>query len=139
MEYLQVRYGIYIQAMNYPTVPRGREKLRLVPTPFHTEEMMDELIKAFQMRHGEMQICHSQNQFAMKTFLVNCNPLQKILWGGFYQIYQYCDFQIILFYMFLCINKIKIATSIFFVLNLKDGLIHVFCSYWSECVYGLLI
>ena len=46
MEYLQVRYGIYIQAMNYPTVPRGREKLRLVPTPFHTEEMMDELIKA---------------------------------------------------------------------------------------------
>ena len=46
MEYLQMRCGIYIQAINYPTVPRGREKLRLVPTPFHTEEMMDELIKA---------------------------------------------------------------------------------------------
>ena len=46
MEYLQMRYGIYIQAMNYPTVPHGREKLRLVPTPFHTEEMIDELIKA---------------------------------------------------------------------------------------------
>ena len=37
------KYGHYIQAINYPTVPRGEEKLRLAPTPHHTREMMDQL------------------------------------------------------------------------------------------------
>lgn len=36
--------GHYIQAINYPTVARGQEKLRLAPTPHHTKEMMDMLI-----------------------------------------------------------------------------------------------
>jgi len=37
-------YGHYIQAINYPTVPKGEEKLRLAPTPHHTKPMMDRLI-----------------------------------------------------------------------------------------------
>ena len=37
------KYGHYIQAINYPTVPRGAEKLRLAPTPHHSQEMMDQL------------------------------------------------------------------------------------------------
>lgn len=44
--YLQQAHGIYIQAINYPTVPKGQEKLRIAPTPFHTEDMMDDLVKA---------------------------------------------------------------------------------------------
>lgn len=36
--------GHYVQAINYPTVARGQEKLRLAPTPFHTKELVDILV-----------------------------------------------------------------------------------------------
>ncbi|XP_058147496.1 5-aminolevulinate synthase, erythroid-specific, mitochondrial [Dasypus novemcinctus] len=48
------KHGIYVQAINYPTVPRGEELLRLAPSPHHSPQMMEDFVEKLLMAWTEV-------------------------------------------------------------------------------------
>ena len=55
------RYGIYIQPINYPTVPRGTERLRVTPTPLHSDDDISHLISSLDSLWSEYGLKRAQS------------------------------------------------------------------------------
>ena len=58
-DYLMTEWGIYVQPINYPTVPKGTERLRFTPSPLHSEEDIDHLVRALSHLWKQCAIAHA--------------------------------------------------------------------------------
>ncbi|KAM3417638.1 5-aminolevulinate synthase [Cercospora zeina] len=63
------KHKIYVQAINYPTVPVGQERLRITPTPGHVKEFRDHLVQALDSVFNELNIKRTSDWAAEGGFI----------------------------------------------------------------------
>ena len=61
---LQERHGIYLQPINYPTVSRGTERIRIAPGPCHTSMMVDALVQALDTEWSALSLARTRQAIA---------------------------------------------------------------------------
>ena len=58
-DYLMEEWGIYVQPINYPTVPKGTERLRFTPSPLHGDDDIDHLVRALAHLWKQCALAHA--------------------------------------------------------------------------------
>jgi len=58
-DYLMNQFNIYVQPINYPTVPKGTERLRFTPSPMHTDNDIEYLVSALASLWRQCALAHA--------------------------------------------------------------------------------
>jgi 5-aminolevulinate synthase len=59
-DWLMENHGIYVQPINYPTVPKGTERLRITPSPVHSDDDIDRLVNALSEIWSQCELARGQ-------------------------------------------------------------------------------